>query len=90
MAERDKVREVQPGETWHRLTQNRSFVGELIGNPEATVVKYKLCDSDAEFLIIAEAADKLFAHASGVLREAGGGFHNLCINHCGPRPHSQS
>lgn len=70
-----------PGESWERLINNRSFVGEFIANPEATLAKYHLSMKENDFLALARISDKLFEHASET-------FHNEktrlldCPNNC--------
>ena len=56
------------GGIWRRMALNRSFVGEFIGNPEATLVRYDMKVTDSDFLALCEMADKLFAHASATLQ----------------------
>jgi hypothetical protein len=56
------------GEMWRRLAKNRSFVGEFIANPEATLVRYDVKVTESDFLALCEMADKLFAHASATLQ----------------------
>lgn len=67
---------------WLRLAANRSFVGNLIANPELTIHQYGVGLSDKDIVALAEVADSLFAHASETLSGVAKAIINDCENDC--------
>ena len=70
------------GEIWRRLAKNRAFVGEFIGNPEETLVRYDMKVNESDFLALAGMADMLFLHASEFLQSELNTKLLECANAC--------